>query len=601
MRVLAPALALCAFGAAVAALINTTPADFVQPGTQPGDLDTPIFASVSCAFCHGYYDPDQEPYTRWAASLMAQSARDPVFWAALAVANKDMAGVGEFCIRCHAPGAWLAGKADPPDGSAFEPEDFDGVNCHTCHRLVDPIFDPRENPPEDKGILAELAAAPIDPHSGQMIVDPRDRRRAPRDLDESFFFHEWRKSPHHRESLMCATCHDVSNPAFTRQPDGSYALGPLDLPHPTHLKQDAFPIERTYSEWSQSDFARGPIDMGGRFGGTSPLVSTCQDCHMPTTAGVSCTPVFDPIFRSDLALHDFNGANTWVLAAVRNLHPDDETGLTAQSVADAHARTRAMLEAASDLELSQDFDRIRARVVNQTGHKLPTGFPEGRRMWINVRFFDADGRLIHEHGAYDDDSATLDVASTKVYEARLGLDAAMSALTQLHEGPSFHLVLCNRRCFDNRIPPRGFTNEGLSAVGAEPVGATYPDGQFWDDTEFKIPPGACVAETRVFYQTTTREYIEFLRDEGEDAGSIAYEQWQLGGRSEPVEMDLATLQLVIPGDVTGDCRVNQQDLAVLLADYGCRPAGGRTCPGDCDGDGDTDQSDLGVLLTFFKL
>ena len=49
----------------------------------------------------------------------------------------------------------------------------------------------------------------------------------------------------------------------------------------------------------------------------------------------------------------------------------------------------------------------------------------------------------------------------------------------------------------------------------------------------------------------------------------------------------------IPGDLNGDGCVDQADLGILLADWGCT---GGNCPGDCDGDGDTDHSDLGVLL-----
>jgi ankyrin repeat protein len=48
-----------------------------------------------------------------------------------------------------------------------------------------------------------------------------------------------------------------------------------------------------------------------------------------------------------------------------------------------------------------------------------------------------------------------------------------------------------------------------------------------------------------------------------------------------------------PGDLNGDGCVDQSDLGILLADWGC--AGGN-CPGDCDDDGDTDQADLGILL-----
>ena len=49
----------------------------------------------------------------------------------------------------------------------------------------------------------------------------------------------------------------------------------------------------------------------------------------------------------------------------------------------------------------------------------------------------------------------------------------------------------------------------------------------------------------------------------------------------------------IAGDLNGDACVDQVDLGILLADWGCS---GGDCPGDCDLDGDTDQADLGILL-----
>ncbi|HUU83744.1 MAG TPA: hypothetical protein VM243_09590 [Phycisphaerae bacterium] len=47
------------------------------------------------------------------------------------------------------------------------------------------------------------------------------------------------------------------------------------------------------------------------------------------------------------------------------------------------------------------------------------------------------------------------------------------------------------------------------------------------------------------------------------------------------------------GDLDGDYDIDQADLGILLADWGCTGGG---CPGDCNGDGDTDQADLGILL-----
>lgn len=591
---LAPGVLFTVVGAIAAALINTTPDDFLQPGTQPGTLNVGIQETVNCSFCHGMYDPNQEPFTRWQHSMMAQAARDPIFWACVSIANQDAANSGEMCIRCHAPGGWLEGRSTPTDGSALITKDFEGVNCNFCHRLVDPVYDPNHNPVEDQAILA-FSVVNQNPHTGQYVVDPNDRRRGPFDLGPSFFFHEWRQSPFHQESLMCANCHDVSNPAYTRDPNtNAYVLNDLNQPHPTHNKFDEFPIERTYSEWAMSSFAQAPIEMGGRFGGNKTAVSSCQDCHMPDTTGTACVPELGGAVRNDLPLHNFNGANSWVLRAVDSLYPSTETGLFAAGIESAIARNIDMLQRASDMELNQAWADIDIRIINQTGHKLPTGYHEGRRMWLNIRFLDDANNIVREYGAYDPNSAVL-TQDTKIYQAKHGLDADVATLTGLPVGESFHFVLNNVVLFDNRIPPRGFTNANFEAVQAEPVAYIYADGQYWDDTTITIPVGATRVEARLYHQTTTKEYIEFLRDTNttDTRGQTAYDQWVLHGKSAPVEMDMMSLALDNPGDLDGDGHVTLSDLAGLLANFGGGPGG------DVNGDGFTDLADLALLLAWF--
>ncbi|MCH2106993.1 MAG: hypothetical protein MK291_10160, partial [Planctomycetes bacterium] len=70
----------------------------------------------------------------------------------------------------------------------------------------------------------------------------------------------------------------------------------------------------------------------------------------------------------------------------------------------------------------------------------------------------------------------------------------------------------------------------------------YPEHHYWHDTPFTVPAGAESAVVSLYHQTTSREYIEFLRDENttNNAGQIAYDQWVLHGKSEPVLMDQAT-------------------------------------------------------------
>ena len=70
--------------------------------------------------------------------MMGQAMRDPIFFAAMDIANQDVAFAGDLCLRCHTPGGWLAGRSEPTDGSALIDIDFPGVDCNFCHRMVDP-------------------------------------------------------------------------------------------------------------------------------------------------------------------------------------------------------------------------------------------------------------------------------------------------------------------------------------------------------------------------------------------------------------------------------------------------------------------------------
>lgn len=659
--------------------VASTLTDIYMPGTQPtapGPLLAPLEEPQYCGGCHGDFHPVTAPYERWRYSMMAHATRDPVFLSQLQVAERDASFTGDTCLRCHATAGWIQKRNRPTDGSGLLASDLHGVTCHTCHRMVNPDSPPRsitndpaprsgdiygqdaQGVPEiDPQIIAALGPnqPPTFPavngrpggklNANTYIIDTSDRRRGPYELGPDFLWHEWLESPFHRSSQQCASCHDISNPLFDRQPDGTtYVLNLLDARHPTGNKYDMFPLDRLYSEWAKSAFATGAIQLTvpdpnggptpvGRYafdgvtrtdGPASPLLifntatsySSCQDCHMPRTTGEACLPALGPVLRQDtmgVPVHNFSGSNTWVLKAVADLYPANEILLPSQPppneseadmafVDEALSRARHMRSMASDIELTRIGSKLRVRVINQTGHKLPSGFSEGRRLWVNVKFFGAGDTLITERGAYDAASATLNEAGTKVYEAKAGLDAVMAAMAGLPEGPGFHLDINNKRFYDNRIPPRGFTNAGFAAVQAEPVGYTYADGQYWDDTIFDLPTGVARVEVRLFGQVTTKDYAEFLRDNAAGVpdpdtnlaipqpgpttwtapagtpppplttGQITYAQWVKWGKSVPTEMDLAQSPAVncpadvasLGGNVGGDGLLTADDIIVFL-------------------------------------
>ena len=168
-------------------------------------------------------------------------------------------------------------------------------------------------------------------------------------------------------------------------------------------------------------------------------------------------------------------------------------------------------------------------------------------MWLNVRFFNAAGQLVSERGAYNSATAVLDTASTRVYELVQGLDSTQSGVTGLPQGPSFHFVLNNAVLKDNRIPPQGFSNAAFEKIQAPVVAASFEDQQYWDDTPFSVPANAVRAEVRLYHQTSSKEYMEFLLNENttNTAGQTAYNQWVATGKSSPVLVQYDSLDFAL--------------------------------------------------------
>ena len=83
--------------------------------------------------------------------------------------------------------------------------------------------------------------------------------------------------------------------------------------------------------------------------------------------------------RDDLPLHDITGGSTWFPSLLPTLYPDEVNEAALQS---GIARARYMLQNAAEMSLTQEDSQLKVTITNNTGHKLPTGYPEGRRVWI---------------------------------------------------------------------------------------------------------------------------------------------------------------------------------------------------------------------------
>jgi hypothetical protein len=539
-------------------IVPTTLRDFHQPGTQPfqgGSFE----ASTQCVTCHGGYDTTIEPGHNFKGTMMGQAARDPLFFACLAVAEQDAPSSGDMCLRCHTPFGWMLGRSNPTDGSQLQALDRDGVACDFCHRTLDPVYKPGVSPVEDQMVLSGLNAGdvPSTYANGQFVADPDPRKRGP--FGDTVAPHSKLTSSWHRSADFCGTCHDVSNPVFQRVSGADYTPGPLDQQAATIASTDLMPLERTYSEWKNSAYPGGVYQPD--FAGNKPsgIVATCQDCHMRDVSGKGCNDPAAPL-RPDLPLHDLTGGNSWMPPIVNALY-SSETDLAALQASAQRAVSMLQKAAGMDLTYAVTADSFEAivTVTNRSGHKLPTGYPEGRRMWLHVVARDVYGQKVFESGAYDPSTGVLATTpEPHVYECKLGLSPALGGAIGIGSGPTFHFALNDTVLKDSRIPPAGFTNAAFASFGGNPVdphvaGERYADGQSWDMARFPLPSTAHSVVVRLLYQTTSKEYVEFLRDQNTTnaAGQTLYDAWTANGRSAPVEMQRDSIAMSITSVDTG--------------------------------------------------
>ncbi len=593
--------------------------DFTPHGTQPG-LTHQLEDHAACSGCHASWSPGTGPtafmpYNTWSGSMMAQSMRDPLFWAALDVANADIPGVGDYCLRCHTPQGWLDGRVSKTtigtvvngaNGCLLEgthdaayymsPNDYSGVGCHFCHRLT------------ETGPNGEIAP----PGSGNFWLDdnetcensqgtqPGPCRYGPYDYAVGDTrvppgVHTWKYSAFHDRGAVCGVCHDVTTPITSAGPaktlilaDGSDSGIPM-------------PLERTFSEWRHSDFADVIFRnrMGDDFGFTPQLErgATCQDCHMansPDPLATACNQN-DPGSRAgNLPVHEFVGGNTWIPPMIRDLYAANIGDTTAEALDRTVDLARYMLsERSATVETAASLAApgqlgITVKVTNLAGHKLPTGYAEGRRMWLHVVARDAGNNVVWENGYWNPATGELsEDAQTRVYETLQGIWNPTTQTCDIVDGQGrkqFHFVLNNCIAKDNRIPPLGFTGGGNLEI--RPVGLVYPPAApgssalaNHDIVTYTAPlpggfSGALTVTATLRFQLASDDYIHFLKNQadergfqgenlmcangpgrpftvgpqGQTRGAFLFDLWNnpAYGRSPPEDMASASASLVVP-------------------------------------------------------
>ncbi len=350
---------------------------------------------------------------------------------------------------------------------------------------------------------------------------------------------------------LCGSCHDLVVP----------------------ILNNGMPEQRTYTEWKFSDFGRDEA---------SATYMRCQDCHMPTmqheyddTVAASLNP--DPTVsgwfpyakdrgpQGGTAFHKFAGANRDLPQMMNLLYPEPDLELIGATTGNdtrifpgmlsnrapmflrTQRNTEIMLLDAVDVEIlgapvynstTGKWD-VQVKVTNNSGHRIPSGYPDGRRFWINLTVNDGTGALVYESGHYDAATAELftdgsltgfqralepfidsDNNAVMVYERVTGTcDTLMTTCTPSPSLLNSHIL------FDNRLLPAGFDYAALRNAGVKfwNYGAgfvpyedldRYPAGQNYDIITYSFaaaPDAVLNVRAEAYWQTHTREFMEHLK------------------------------------------------------------------------------------------
>lgn len=504
-------------------------------------------SAANCMSCHNnLVTPSGEDVSigiDWRASMMANSARDPYWHAAVRREVTDhpesQALIENECSTCHMPMAHYQANANGemaevfanlPANQAVTQQNLlaiDGVSCTTCHQITDENFGQRES------FVGGFVIDTLQPMGERKIYGPY-----PVDVGRSTIMHSssgfrQAESKHIQQSELCATCHTLYT--HTLGPGGE-VIGEL-------------PEQVPYLEWRHSSF----VDE-----------QSCQTCHMPVVkdsmpiASVWGQP------RAEFSRHSFRGGNFFMMSMLNRYR--DELGVQAlpQEMNAAINRTIDHLQTKSSrvyldkAEFANNELLAEVVIENLAGHKLPTAYPS-RRAWVHFTVQDQAGTIIFESGAVNPDGSITgndNDEKADTYEPHYTeivsddqVQIYEAILADRNDEVTTGLLTGIRYIKDNRILPRGF-DKTTADEDIAVHGPAYDDGNFLggkDKISYRISlkeaEGPLIVRAELMFQTIAYRWAQNLEpyDTPETNKFVSY--YNAMSNSSSVVLASATLNI----------------------------------------------------------
>ena len=517
--------------------------EMLQDSLLPTGFNDLFAASGECIQCHGFdttgvasvtmFGEDINVVDDWRASMMANSAKDP-FWRAkvshevlLYPQHKD--AIETKCISCHAPlGHFNAIHNGVEfytiDSLVNDPIALDGVSCLACHQQT----------AEDLGNLnsgnlnfdtAKVAYGPyISPLESPMVMETGYKPVY---------------SEHTSDAGICAGCHTLITET---------------LDYDGNLTGDQFIEQATYHEWLNSSY--------------NDNNTTCQNCHMPSYSKgeVFIVAGFDTEPRSPFSLHEFAGANAFMLNLMKENSEALELPATPEQFEDAIAATNDMLLNRSinvSLELIDrtiDTAFLDLKITNIAGHKFPSGYPS-RRVFVQFLIETESGDTLFISGKIDEDFEV--VGHNTDYETHYNvinseeqIQIYEMVMADVNDDVTTVLERAKYLLKDNRLPPAGFVTEHPSYDTVQIIGLAETDENFNKESNvqgngsdhifYHIPLDEynekLIATCKIYYQTAPPKWMKEMFDEETEEIDVFREMFNNADRN-PILLKTKSIEI----------------------------------------------------------